>query len=159
MYKRELGLYIRGWNGIVSDVWRPYLGREPQLHLFLTSHGTPCTCCGCRSGSRIGSRYRSSWPSMDVSRGSSLIRKVTKNTPTEYIQRSSWQSLRSPSWPFATSSRSTRNETLQPRCLAQKFSYGTTLALGLPPMASGGQWPGILWGDLITQVSCKPFIN
>ena len=53
-------LNLREWNGNVSDVWRPCLGREPQLHLFLTSHGTPCTCCGCRSGNRIGSRYRSS---------------------------------------------------------------------------------------------------
>jgi hypothetical protein len=65
---------IRELTGSGIDVWRPYLGTKPQQHLFLTSHDTPCTCCGCRSESRIGSRYRSSLPSMDASRGSGIIR-------------------------------------------------------------------------------------
>ena len=52
--------YIRGLNGIETDVSRPCLGTKPPQRRFLTSHGTPCTCCGYRSGSRIGSRYRSS---------------------------------------------------------------------------------------------------
>ena len=42
-----------------------------------TCHGIPCTCCGCRSGSHNGSRYRSSWFVQDAFRGSTILQKKT----------------------------------------------------------------------------------
>lgn len=59
----EMGFYqyhVRELIGNGLGGGRPYPGTSTQPHRFLTSHGTPCTCCGCRSASRIGSRYRSS---------------------------------------------------------------------------------------------------
>lgn len=53
-------LDIRGWSRSGHGDGQPCPGREPQQPRFWTSHGTPCTCCGYRSESRSGSRYRSS---------------------------------------------------------------------------------------------------
>lgn len=57
---REEADDIRESSGNEIYAWQPYPGREPPQHRFLTSHGTPCTCCGCQSGNRNGSRYQNS---------------------------------------------------------------------------------------------------
>lgn len=80
----------------------------------------------------------------DLQKWKIRILKHSNTALCNRIPRSSWRFLHLPSWPFSTSSRSTRNETLQQRCLVQKFSCGTTLGLGWPRKASDGQWPGIL---------------
>lgn len=51
---------IRESTGSENGDGRPYPGRGHQRPQSLTSHGTPCTCCGYQSESRSGSRYRSS---------------------------------------------------------------------------------------------------
>lgn len=53
-------LDVRGWIGSGHGGGQPCPGKEPRRPRCGTSRGTPCTCCGYRSGSRSGSRGRSS---------------------------------------------------------------------------------------------------
>ena len=56
-----LGLcHARGSSGSELGDATPCPGRALEPRPFSTSRGTPCTCCGCRSASRSGSRCRSS---------------------------------------------------------------------------------------------------